>query len=332
MPSKPVRHVDTLRLRGRLLGRRPHDPTRPALKLSRLLTGVVPNHPITVDHFSLVPSSSWGVLGNDHYSDCGPADVVHDRILISKYLLGKTIVPNTADALDLYTRSGNPNFPADDNGVVMADMLDAVHKQGVRSDGKLVQCVAYAQVDVRDLDEVHAAIAIFGSLSTGADLSQAQDTQTSNGEPWDYVSNSPDWGGHAFLTGRYTSDSRAGRPDLGGLTWGFPVGITDAFWTQQVQEAWAVIWPEHLTNTSFLAGVDQNAFERDYKDLTGRDLPTSPIPSPIPSPSNPTITSAQLTANQQLATMAHTYLKYAHTGINGQLAAALDLWAKAWGY
>ena len=169
----PTRHTETVVVSGKRLGRRPHDPDRPVLRLSSILTGLTPTHPATVDHFGLVPAKSWGDLGNFHYGDCGPADVVHDRMLISEYLGGVASTLGTADALDLYKRSGNPNFPADDNGVVMADMLSEVHKTGVGppdARGNRTRCVAYAQVNVADLDEVRAAIAIFGSLSTGADL------------------------------------------------------------------------------------------------------------------------------------------------------------------
>lgn len=327
MTTKPARHVETMVVPGRRLGRRPHDPDRPVLRLSSMLTGVIPDHPASVDHFSLVPSSRWGKLGNDRYSDCGPADIVHDRMLIAKYLSNTDVYPSTADALDLYKRSGNPNFPTDDNGVVLADMLDVVHKDGVGPAGSRTRCVAYAQVNVQDLDEVHAAIAIFGSLSVGADLQTAQQAQTDAGGPWDY-SASDDWGGHAFLCGRYTSDTTAGRPDIGGLTWGFPIGITDRFWAQQVQEAWAVIWPEHLTNRSFLVGVDQVAFAADYRALTNRDLPILPVPS---TPTPGVITAAQNSANLQLAVQAHAYLRYAHSGLNKQMADALTPWLSAWG-
>lgn len=320
---------------GRRLGRRPHDPDRPVLRLSRILTGLTPAHPATVDHFGLVPPKSWGDLGNFSYGDCGPADVVHDRMLVSKYLDGVDSTLGTADALDLYRRSGNPNFPTDDNGVVMADMLSEVHKTGVgppNALGNRTRCVAYASVNVADLDEVRAAIAIFGALSTGADLQKAQQQQTDAGGPWDYQP-SADWGGHAFLIGQYTGDTTAGRRDLGALTWGFPIGVTDKFWTQQVQEAWVVIWPEHLTNRSFLVGVDQNALAADYKDLTDQDLPVNPIPvpSPTPAPTGIVITPAEQAANQQLATMAHAYLRYAHSGIAGQMTSALTTWLKAWG-
>ena len=330
MSELPACHTEVMVIPGRRLGRRPHDPTRPVLRLSQLLTGVVPAHPATVDHFGLIPSSRWGMLGNNQYGDCGPADVVHDRMLVAKYLAGVDFIGSTADALDLYKRSGNPNFPADDNGVVMADMLDEVHKNGIGSGTAKTTCVAYAQVNVSNLDEVRAAIAIFGTISTGADMQRAQQAQTNAGGPWDY-SPSPLWGGHAFLVGQYTGDTTAGRPDLGAITWGTPLGITDKFWVNQVKEGWVVIWPEHLTNRSFLTGIDQTALAANYKALTGQDLPINPTPPP-PAPSPvPGITPAQSLANSQLAVMAHAYLKYAHSGLNGQMAQALQSWVNVWG-
>jgi hypothetical protein len=324
----PSRHVETEIVQGRRLGRRPHDPNRRVLKLSQILTGVTPAHPATVDHFGLIPPSRWGMLGNNQYGDCGPADVVHDRMLVAKYLANADVFPSTSDTLDLYKRSGNPNFPADDNGVVMADMLSEVNKVGVGPAGGRTRCVAYAQVNVSDLDEVHAAIAIFGSLSVGADLQVAQQRQTDAGGPWDY-SPSAEWGGHAFLVGKYTSDTTAGRPDLSAISWGAPIGITDKFWVQQVQEAWVIIWPEHLANRSFLDGVDQKALALDYKALTGRDLPVTPAPTPTPT--SGAITAAQNSANLQLAVTARAYLRYPHSGINDQMAQALKPWLQAWG-
>jgi hypothetical protein len=268
------------------------------------------------------------MLGNNKYGDCGPADIVHDRMLVAKYLADMDFVGTEADALDLYKRSGNPNFPADDNGVVMADMLDEVHKNGVGA-GTKTKCIAYAQVNVADLDEVRAAVAIFGTLSAGADLQQAQQKQTDAGGPWDYSSSS-DWGGHAFLVGQYTGDTTAGRPDLGCITWGRLMGITDRFWTNQAREAWVVIWPEHLTNRAFLTGIDQAALASAYRAVTNQDLPVNPSPAP-PVPPASGLTAAQLAANQQLAAMAHAYLKYAHSGLNGQMADELKRWLAVWG-
>jgi hypothetical protein len=107
-----------------------------------------------------------------------------------------------------------------------------------------------------------------------------------------------------------------------------PGGLTDRFWTQRAREAWVIIWPEHLTNRAFLTGVDQNMLAGDYKTLTGQDLPVNPAPVP---PSPKVITAPQITANQQLATIAHAWTKYAHAGMNGDVARALNTWLTAWG-
>ena len=92
-----------------------------------------------------------------------------------------------------------------------------------------------------------------------------------------------------------------------------------------------MIWPEHLTNRSFLVGIDQTALANDYKLLTGGDLPVNPIPiPPAPVPTN-AITAAQNSANLQMAVMAHAFIRYAHSGLAGEMANELAKWLAAWG-
>lgn len=343
----PASHVETMRVPGYRLGRRPHDPQRPTLRLGNLLTGTVPAHPVAVDHYSKV--NAWGMLGNDNYGDCGPAMVEHDRMLVSKYLANITLPASLTDTLDLYTRSGNPHFPTDDNGVVIADMLAEVHANGIGPASARVKSVAYAQVNIADLDEIRAAVAIFGSVHLGVDLQTAQQAQTDRGGPWDY-SLSQEWGGHAILAGYYTSDTTAGHPDLSVVTWGKPMGVTDAFWRRQTREAWVVIWPEHLGTAEFLAGVDQSALIADYAQVTnGKVLPVpvppapkpvpvppvppAPIPGPVPvPPALPSITAEESAANTALAALAHKYIgsTRAMPG-NTAMQKELGFWLQAWG-
>jgi hypothetical protein len=313
------------------------------LRLTNLLTGTVPVHPVAVDHYSKV--NAWGMLGNDNYGDCGPAMVEHDRMLISKYLANTTLGGSLTDTLDLYTRSGNPRFPTDDNGVVIADMLAEVHANGIGPVGSRVKSVAYAQVNIADLDEVRAAVAIFGSVHLGVDLQTAQQTQTDAGGPWDY-SLTQEWGGHAILAGYYTSDTTAGHPDLSVITWGKPMGVTDAFWRHQTREAWVVIWPEHLGTAEFLAGVDQSALIADYAQVTGGKVlpvpppapkpvpPPAPVPvppAPVPVPALPVITAEQAAANTSLAALAHKWTRSAHVlPGNTAMVKELSMWAQAW--
>ena len=261
----------------RMLGRRPPKHA-PALRLANVLTGKIPDHPPAADHFALV--GDWGLYSNDRYGVCGPTSVANQRKLVSRYLGGVEQSPTLADVYDLYRRSGNPDFDpatgAGDNGVVMQTMLEALLAGGIGG----VKPIAFASVDPRDLDELRAAIAIFGSLLLGVDLQVAQETQTDRGL-WDYR-RTPEWGGHAVLCGRYvdTSPDRGDRTAV--ITWAQVVDTTNAFLQHQLEEAWVVIWPEHLGTVAFQEGVDQAALAAAFEALTGRPFP-APVPTPVPA-------------------------------------------------
>lgn len=268
----------------RMLGRRPHDPQRPVLRLSRYLTGHVPNHPVFADYLTQV--TDWGLYENDRFGDCGPVAVANQRKQVTYYLTGAEASPTQDDVFDLYRRSGNPEFdPATgvgDSGVVLADMLSALLAGGIGG----VRPLAYAAVDVQNPEEVRAAIGLFGSVIFGVDLDVAQEHQTEAGAPWDYVRRSQEWGGHAVLAGAYTSDAGHGAVDVSVISWGERVGTTDAFCGRQLQEAYVVIWPEVLGTSEFEAGVDLGALAADYEALTGRPFPSlqPPAPEPVPEP------------------------------------------------
>ena len=263
----------------RATGRR--SPKRgPAVRASRILTGAVPAHPPAADHFARV--SDWGLYGNDQFGVCGPTSLANQRKLVTGYLTGVESSPTQDDVFDLYRRSGNPGFdPAtgeDDNGVDMQTMLEAAVDGGLGG----VKPLAFAAVDHTSIEEIRAAVAVFGSVLYGVDLETAQQAQTDAGGPWDYK-RSGEWGGHAVLGGRY-SDSPDDRADRTGVvTWAELIDMTDMFVSHQLEEVWVVIWPEHLTDATFLEGVDLQALAADYEALTGREWP-APIPAPPPSP------------------------------------------------
>ena len=262
----------------RKLGRRP-PKNHPCLRLGSYLTHAVPAHPAASDHFGRV--TDWGLYDNDRYGDCGPAAVGNTRKIITTYLAGREQSPSQADVFDLYRRSGNPDFDpvsdTGDDGVDMQTMCEALTTGGIGG----TKALGFAQVDVTNPDETRAAIAIFGSVLLGVNLTQAQQSQTDYGL-WDYKKNSPDWGGHAVVAGSFTSASHG--PDVYVISWGQPVGVTDAFWQHQVEEAWVLIWPEHTSTTQFMQGIDRAALAADYQELTGRTLPIPTDPGPVPQP------------------------------------------------
>jgi hypothetical protein len=167
------------------------------------------------------------------------------------------------------------------------------------------------------VDEVRAAIDIFGSLLLGVNLEVAQQAQTDRGY-WDYTP-SAEWGGHAILGGRYTS-AKTGA-DLAVITWAEVVGLTDLFEQHQVEEAWIVIWPEHLGSAEFQAGVDLAALAGDYFVLTGRTFPGPVTPTPTPVPVPPAAT-----ADQALAAALYPWVTEHHVGENHRVQLAAEAW------
>ncbi|AHH98343.1 hypothetical protein [Kutzneria albida] len=321
MSSQPPvdRHVETETIPGRRLGRRPHDPQRPALKLAHYLTGVVPSHPSSADFGSKV--ANWEMLGNDQWGDCGPAAACHMRMQVSQYLTGTALNLITDDALALY-KLCNPDFDPSagtgDNGVVLADMLAQLQAHGIRG----VKPLAYAKVNVSDPDELRAAIDLFGSVLLGVDLETAQQQQTDNHMPWNYVPSSQ-WGGHAVLGVAFTSAGTGS--DIAVVSWGTEIGMTQTFERRQISEAWVVIWPEHLGSIEFQQGVNLPALAAGYTALTGRPFPGNPTPTP--QPPGPSVDPA----DQALATALGPWLSEHHSGDNKRAATAVRTWMAAKG-
>src|ERR1700759_4681516 len=117
-------HRETIRVPGRRLGVRKRT-TRPVISFSairrRTDTGA---YVVPTARQNLARFTQWDVRGNDEYGDCGPVSVVNSYALTTAALTGTPIYPTLDATLDLYRRSGNPNFPQDDNGVDMQVMLD----------------------------------------------------------------------------------------------------------------------------------------------------------------------------------------------------------------
>ena len=275
-------------------GRRP--PKRhPAIALAPLLTGVVPAHPAAADY--LAKLSGWQMLGNDTYGDCVAVTWANVRRLVTATLASEKY-PSLTEVEKLY-KTQNPDFPNQDDGMDIQTCLEYLVKHG-GPDG--VKALGFASVDWTNYAEVDAAIAIFGSIWTGANVLDINMTQFDEGKPWTYSSSSPVDGGHSIITGGYGA---GGKGRLAGdwkfITWAQETSFTDSFWSHEVDEAWVVIWPEMLDDTNFLAGVDLAQFAADYEAITGRPFPApvkppAPVPTPPPIPTPVTDLKSCLTA------------------------------------
>ena len=260
----------------------------PALKLSRLLTGTIPDHPASEDYLAAL-GGGWQVLGNDRAGNCCAVTWSNIRRLVTTTLTDKGYYPAQSQVWDIY-RTQNPDFDPDgdpavngpgsvaDRGMNIQELLEYLVQTG-GPDG--VKAVAFAAVDHANPDEVKAAVAIFGFVWTGVLVSQRNQQEWAAGQPWDWDASSPVDGGHSIITGGYGTP---GAGPLGGderfITWGAETSFTDAFWSNSVDESWVVIWPEHLASREFLQGIDLAALAADYEAITGRILPVTPQPAP----------------------------------------------------
>lgn len=304
-----------------LYGRKP-PKNAPALKLSAILTGVAPTHPVAADYLTSI--TDWQMNGNDQYGDCVAVAMGNIRKVITTYLGDATYNPSEQDCLNFY-KTQNPHFPNDDNGMDEQTALEEMHANGDRYyDG--VKPLAFAKVDVSNLAELDAAVAIFGPTLLGIEVSSANEDEFSAEQAWDYNSRSQIVGGHAVVEGGYNEGQKTGEFE----TWAAVTHYTDAFRQHQLEEAWVVIWPEHLGTKAFQEGVDQAALASAYTALTGQPFPVSPTPPQPPEPPVPpvgdpdsTLVEAQLAWEAQLA--PHARRK------NLTLAAANQAWRAAKG-
>lgn len=261
-------------------GRRANDPTRPRLRLGKYLTGTLPVVPAVTDYLDPLPG--WQMLGNDSEGDCVAVTWANLRRLTTA-VLSREFYPPMAQVQTVYDTQ-NPG--GSDNGMDIQTLLGYLVATG-GPDG--VKALGFAAVDWTNPAEVKAAIAIFGAVWFGFDVTQANEDQFSAGQPWDYVSGSPDVGGHSVLVGGYGTES--GSPQLGGdekfVTWAQETSFTDTMWAKQGGECWAVIWPEHLGSKEFLAGVSLAQFAADYTEITGKPFPAPVPPAPQPVPPAP---------------------------------------------
>lgn len=261
-------------------GKRPADPYRPAIRLARSLTGVIPDHPIAADYLATLPG--WKMLGNDIQGNCVAVTWANTRRLVTAALGATENYPSQV-MVDTVYATQNP--AGQDNGMDIQTLLGWLTKNAGPDGAKVA---GFAKVDAANPDEVKAAIAIFGSLWTGFTVLQANETEFDHGQPWDYTPGSPDIGGHSVITGGY---GQPGAGPLGGderfITWAEETSFTDRFWLREVDECWAVIWPEHLGSKEFLAGVDLSTFAADYEAITGRPFPVPVPPAPGPPGAKP---------------------------------------------
>lgn len=252
----------------------------PAIPFGAVRTSVIPQHPPYVDYLAHL-GGQWNMLGNDVASDCVSVTWANFRRLVTATLTNHTDYPSQEQVWQFY-RTQNPNFDpnsatngpgsSSDNGMVIQTALGELHRNGGPDGAKPV---AFMRVNVESPDEIKAAIAILGAVWTGVNVYTNNQDEFSNEQPWQYIPGNALDGGHSVLTGGFGTTLGLATQLTGDekfITWADETSFTDHYWANAVDEAWAVIWPEHLGTRGFEKGIDGKRLEQLYRQVTGRNL------------------------------------------------------------
>lgn len=259
--------TSSLRRAGKL-GRRPHDPQRPALVLDEFLDpGAITPATTVVDWTSLV--TQWPMYDNDQYGCCVWAAIGHMIQAWTTYASGVTLEVPAAALLGGYSAvtgfdpsqtkpdGTNPT----DNGTVIADALSYWQKTGVAGH----KILAYAQI--KNVANIEPALRLFGALMVGVNFPQSAMNQFNANAPWTVVDGSSSVGGHCVHVGYDGSDFRC-------VTWGAVQEISLPWWQEYVEEVWVPITPEWLSATGTSpSGLDRAGLGHAFTDLTGQPDP-----------------------------------------------------------
>jgi hypothetical protein len=294
---------------------RPRLMLGPALHLTML-----PPIPAVVDELTRV--SDWPMYLNDRLGDCTISAVGHMIEATTTYGHGTTVKITDGDVLAAYSAvSGyDPKTGANDNGAVMQDVLDYWRKTGIGGH----RILAFAELDVRDLSQVAAALYLFGHVYTGLLVPGSAEDQFGAGRPWAVVADDGGIrGGHAVDLGY--RDTTA----LAVVTWGSTQLVEYGFWAKYMEEAWVVIDQDWIDATGGSPpGLDTAQLNAAFTTITHGQpgpFPVQPTPTP-PAPPGPGPVADD--ADRQLLAELRHWLGEHHIGDNAHAQAAVKGWQR----
>lgn len=185
-----------------------------------------------------VPAEDLNILGNDQYGDCGEAGALH-LIQAQSFNAGKSLVPTTQDALNLYSQvtGFNPDDPSTDQGTVLTDLLTYWKKTGITVGETVHKIVGYASVDISSVQQMRYAAYTFGGLYIGLNLPAACEQNTNN---WNFGPGQQIAGGHCVIV--------AGQGSAGGKigSWGMWIPANWNFLLSYLDEGYVVVTEDWL--------------------------------------------------------------------------------------
>ncbi len=238
------------------LGRLPARADDRTLRLATYMAGTLPPSRPAVDYLSKV--SSFPLYDNSVIGDCTCAAAAH---LIESWTAyaGSIILPADAAVLQAYEQVGGyvPGQPNTDHGAVMLDVLRRWASTGLM--GRKI--TAYVAVNHLNRQEVELALEWFGGLYVGVALPRSAQFQAIWQVVPDPMGTPGSWGGHAIQVGRYDQTY------LYCTTWGAIKQMTWDWWNRYVEECWAILSPDWLSDEKSPEGLDIAALQGDLQKV-----------------------------------------------------------------
>jgi hypothetical protein len=227
----------------------------------------LPKPPEVFGHYFL-GSGTFGVLGNDQYSDCVFAGAAHETMIWSKEG-GREVARFTEmDVLDDYAAvtGFNPADPATDQGTDMQTAASYRRKTGVRDASNRRHTIdSYVALSVGDVDELVLATWLTGASGVGLQFPAQSMTQFKAGQVWTVPTIPKMDGGHYVPC--------VGRNSAGNLlviTWGRLQAMTPAYYQRFSDEALAYISLEILNAKNLSPeGFDADGLRAQLAKLNG---------------------------------------------------------------
>lgn len=212
---------------------------------------VLPHIPKSFGMDSVIARDDWQMLGNGPddsvepgfggAGDCVLAGGDHETMMF----VGQCSAPSTSlftgkQAIEDYSAITGYVIgdESTDNGTEVREALKYRQKTGlIDTHGNRHRISAYAAIEPGNWGHVLAAVYLFGVVGIGIQFPESAMEQFDQGKTWTPVKGAEIEGGHYIPL-----VARRGNTKL--VTWGQEIGMSQAFFEQYCDEAWAILSPE----------------------------------------------------------------------------------------
>lgn len=220
---------------------------------------IIPPPPEPVGNYKLV--DRWQMLGNDRVGNCVIAGALH-LVKLWSASTNRTLNLTEQLAINIYSEftGYDPSNPATDRGANMRSFLKHWLATGLPDgDGGNHKIGAYVLLDPGDLEQLRAAIYLFGGVFTGVWLPEEAMEAFIKRQPWTvYPDDLNPGGGHCIIYGGKDIVYNYA------VTWGDVHPTDDAFYKQYNEESYAVISPDMINDKGVtLEGFDLEQLRAD---------------------------------------------------------------------